>query len=46
MDLEQYAANKRMQETLITTAIITAMTIAPVVMFLALLLHGAAIAGK
>jgi hypothetical protein len=46
MNLEQYAARQKMKETLITAAIVTTMTIAPVVMFVALLLHGAAIAGK
>ena len=46
MDLEQYAAKRKIQETLITVAIVTVMTLAPILMFIALLLHGAAIAGK
>jgi hypothetical protein len=46
MNLEQYAARQKMKETLITVAIVTVMTLAPLVMFIALLLHGAAIAGK
>ena len=46
MNLEQYAAKRKMQETLITAAIVTVMTLAPIAMFIALLLHGAAIAGK
>ena len=46
MDLEQYAAKRKMQETLINAAICAALTLAPIVMFIALLLHGAAIAGK
>jgi hypothetical protein len=46
MNLEQYAAKRKMQETMVTVAIVTALTLAPIAMFVALLLHGAAIAGK
>ena len=46
MDLEQYAAKRKREETLINIAICAALTLAPVLMFVALLLHGAAIAGK
>ena len=46
MNLEQYEAREKMQQALINAAICAALTLAPVLMFIALLLHGAAIAGK
>jgi hypothetical protein len=46
MTLEQYAARRRRNEIYLTTAICALLTITPLAFFIALLQHGAAIAGK
>ena len=46
MTLEQYAARRKWNEIYVTAGICALLTIMPLTFFIALLQHGAAIAGK
>jgi len=46
MTLEQYAARRKWNEMCVTIGICALLTITPLTFFVALLQHGAAIAGK
>ena len=46
MTLEQYAARRKWNEIYVTVGICALLTITPLAFFIALLQHGAAIAGK
>ncbi len=46
MTLEQYEARQKQNQLFVTIGALLALTITPTIFFLALLQHGAAIAGK